>query len=73
MALEKTRVDHGDVWMIGDNPINDILGARDTVAAVTLQKMHKGVDLGRDKLAPDASFENFSELRKIIVKLGQSE
>lgn len=73
MALEKTRVDHGDVWMIGDNPINDILGARDTVAAVTLQKIHKGIDLGRGKFAPDASFEHFSELRKIVVKLGQSK
>jgi putative hydrolase of the HAD superfamily len=73
MALEKARVDHGDVWMIGDNPINDISGARDMVAAVTLQKIHKGIDLGLDKLAPDASFENFAELRKIISKLGHSE
>jgi len=71
IALQKAGVENGKIWMVGDNPINDILGAREKIGAVTFQKIHSGIALGRDKFAPDASFENFSELRKCIAKLGK--
>ena len=58
------------IWMIGDNPVNDIQGARENINAVTLQKMHAGVELGTDASAPDATFYEFAALRKLIAKLG---
>ena len=36
IALEKMRPKGDCVWMIGDNPINDIRGAREKINAVTL-------------------------------------
>lgn len=72
IALEKANVKSGDIWMIGDNPLNDILGSKETIGATTLQKIHPGVLLGKDKQAPDASFENFSDLRKLIANIQRS-
>ena len=34
------------IWMVGDNPLNDIQGAREAINAVTFQKLHKGIKLG---------------------------
>ena len=70
IALQKMRPKGDCIWMIGDNPVNDIRGARENINAVTLQKIHSGVDLGTDANAPDASFNEFTALRKLIVKLG---
>jgi HAD superfamily hydrolase (TIGR01549 family) len=69
IALEKMRPKGDCVWMIGDNPENDIRGAREQISAVTLQKLHAGVDLGVGENAPDASFGDFIELRQLIHKL----
>ena len=66
IALEKANVKDGTLWMIGDNPINDIQGAKETIGAITLQKIHSGITLGKNKQAPDASFEDFSDVRKHI-------
>ena len=70
IALEKMRPKGNCIWMIGDNPMSDIRGARENINAVTLQKMHSGVELGTQESSPDASFEEFSSLRKLIAKLG---
>ena len=70
IALEKMRPNGDCVWMIGDNPINDIRGAREKINAVTLQKTHDGVELGIGINRPDASFREFGELRRFITKLG---
>lgn len=70
IALEKMRPNGDCIWMIGDNPVNDIRGAREKINAVTLQKMHSGVELGVQENTPDASFEEFASLRKLIAKLG---
>ncbi|EXU75208.1 MULTISPECIES: HAD family hydrolase [Erwinia] len=70
IALEKMRPKGDCIWMIGDNPVNDILGAREKINAVTLQKVHAGVDMGTDMNTPDAAFNEFSELQKLIAKLG---
>ena len=57
--------------MIGDNPINDIRGAREKIKAITLQKIHQGVELGTGENAPDAMFGEFSQLRRFIASLGE--
>lgn len=69
IALDKMRPKGDCIWMIGDNPINDIRGAREKINAITLQKLHKGIELGKNENAPDASFNHFSELRKLIKRL----
>ena len=69
IALEKMQPKGECVWMIGDNPINDIRGAREQIKAITLQKIHQGVELGANECAPDASFGEFSQLRRLIASL----
>ena len=69
IALEKIQPDGDVVWMIGDNPITDILGARQQINAITIQKIHDGVEMGKDANIPDAWFRNFSDLRKFISKM----
>lgn len=72
IALEKMRPKGNCIWMIGDNPINDIRGGREKINAVTLQKIHAGVELGMGENAPDASFSAFGELRRLIARLGEA-
>jgi putative hydrolase of the HAD superfamily len=69
IALEKIRPKGSCIWMIGDNPTADIRGARDAIDAVTLQKVHEGVELGRGESAPDAAFASFEDLRTLIRRL----
>lgn len=73
IALEKMQPKGDCIWMIGDNPINDIRGSKEKINAVTLQKLHDGVDLGEGPNAPDASFKEFIELRQLIAKLGAAK
>jgi len=71
LALQKMQVKGDLIWMIGDNPVNDIRGARETINAVTIQKLHGGVELGDGLNAPDATFSEFSSLRKLISKFNE--
>lgn len=57
------------IWMIGDNPINDIVGAKESIGAITFQKIHKGVTLGKGVSQPDAAFNDFIDLRNLLRKL----
>ena len=70
IALDKMRPKGDCIWMIGDNPVNDIRGAREKINAVTLQKIHEGTPLGTHENAPDAAFHEFGELRKLIERIG---
>lgn len=70
IALEKMGARGDRVWMVGDNPVNDIRGARVEIGAVTLQKIHDGVQIGVGEDAPDASFSDFSDLNRLVHKLG---
>jgi len=70
IALEKMQPKGSCIWMIGDNPVNDIRGAREKINAVTLQKVHQGTPLGISENAPDASFSDFCDLRRLIARLG---
>lgn len=66
LAVEKMRPRGDCIWMIGDNPHNDILGARREIGAVTLQKMHAGVIAGKGDEQPDGSFSDFSQLSDLL-------
>lgn len=70
IALEKMRPKGDCIWMIGDNPINDIKGAREKINSVTLQKIHDGVVVGAGSYEADAVFNDFHELRNLIKKIG---
>lgn len=69
IALEKMQPKGNCIWMIGDNPVNDIRGAREKINAITLQKIHEGVTIGTTENTPDAAFHEFSELRHLISTL----
>jgi putative hydrolase of the HAD superfamily len=69
IALDKMRPKGKCIWMIGDNPVNDIKGAREKISAVTLQKVHPGTDVGTGDCEPDAVFQEFKQLRTLIAKL----
>ncbi len=69
IALEKMQPKGDCIWMIGDNPVNDIRGAREKINAVTLQKYHDGTGIGVDLNQPDAAFQEFSQLRSLIARL----
>jgi HAD superfamily hydrolase (TIGR01549 family) len=69
IALEKMNPKGNNIWMIGDNPVNDIRGGREQIHAVTLQKIHSGIKIGTGDEAPDAAFTEFGQLRNFIEKL----
>ena len=69
LAIEKSKPKGNNIWMIGDNPINDIEGAKKAINAITLQKKHKGVLLGKGKYKPDLIFDRFLDLRKLLKSL----
>jgi len=70
IALEKIRPTGDTIWMVGDNPVNDIRGGREKINAITLQKIHAGTPVGLGENAPHAAFNEFGELRKLIASLG---
>jgi HAD superfamily hydrolase (TIGR01549 family) len=72
-AVEKMKAHGKNIWMIGDNPINDILGAKKCINATTLQKIHPGTPVGVGECEPHASFENYSELRSLIKGIIDNE
>jgi putative hydrolase of the HAD superfamily len=72
IALEKIQPKGDCIWIIGDNPVNDIRGGKEKINAVTLQKIHDGVELGVGPNSPDAGFRHFMELRHLIVKLSKN-
>jgi putative hydrolase of the HAD superfamily len=55
--------------MIGDNPINDIRGSKESINAITFQKIHEGVELGLGQNSPDVSFSDFRNLRELLSNL----
>lgn len=69
IALEKMQPKGDCIWMIGDNPVNDIRGGKEKINAVTLQKIHEGVERGSGETLADAVFERFCELRYLVSQL----
>ena len=72
MAFKKLNIDSKFIWMIGDNPKSDIYGAKKSSDITALQKIHKGVNIGRGECAPDISFNHYSELINLISGLLKS-
>ena len=70
LVREKVQGADGVLWMIGDNSETDIRGAKDSLDAVTLQKVHPGVRKGRDATTPDAWFTSFLALRDFMRRKG---
>jgi putative hydrolase of the HAD superfamily len=71
IALNKMKPKGTNIWMIGDNPLNDIMGAKNSINANTIQKIHKGTDLGIDDASPDAYFTNYNELKVLLSSLNK--
>lgn len=69
LALEKMRPSGNRIWMIGDNPVNDIQGGREQMNAVTLQKVHPGVVQGEGDCLPDLAFKDYRDLRHLVLEL----
>lgn len=69
IAIEKMRPKGDCIWMIGDNPVNDIQGAREKINAVTLQKIHPGNPVGTGDCCPDVAFETFGQVRRLLERL----
>jgi len=72
LAIEKLQPKGNCVWMVGDNPSKDIQGARESIGAITFQKIHKGVSLGIGSATPDVSFKDFSSLRDLLIRLNEA-
>ena len=72
LAVEKMKPQGSCIWMVGDNPLNDIQGARESIDAVTFQKLHKGIVLGKGPSQPDVSFKDFIELRELLIRLKEA-
>lgn len=71
VALNKLNYQGNNIWMIGDNPVRDIYGARTAIQATTLQKTHEGVIIGKDDHRPDAVFSDFQEIRTLLTTIGK--
>ncbi|MEM6450147.1 MAG: HAD family hydrolase [Cyanobacteria bacterium P01_D01_bin.105] len=69
LVLEKLGiVSYDQLWMIGDNPATDVIGGRH-IGAITFQKLHSGVEVGKKDEAPDFTFEHFEDLQRCIKRL----
>lgn len=68
LAKEKLSLAGNTIWMVGDNPLTDVVGGK-AAGITTIQKLHGGLTLGTGEAAPDASFHAFSELRAFVKNL----
>ena len=66
VALEKLQIEPENIWMIGDNPKSDMVGAGE-MGMIKIQKFHDGIDIINSGMAkPDLVFSNYSELISLI-------
>jgi putative hydrolase of the HAD superfamily len=72
IAVEKMQPKGDRIWMIGDSAHADIKGAKDAINAVTLQKLHAGVEQGQGAGAADAVFDDFDSLRNLLRRIGKA-
>ena len=71
MALAKISPRGKRIWMVGDDPEADVRGAKQAIGALTWQKLHGDARAGQGPLAPDAGFEEFSELKDFVAGLSE--
>lgn len=63
-AADKVDI-YDDIWMIGDDHEKDIIGARESLNAITFQRVNQQLDLSANNL-PDFSFTSFVQLQESI-------
>ena len=68
-GLHKIKPQGSNFWMIGDSLIKDLEGAKNSINAISIQKIHQNSTNENKSITPDASFNHFSELRKLINQL----
>jgi len=67
VALEKLKLNVEDIWMIGDNPYSDMIGAG-KMGMVKIQKVHNGVEVIKTGLAkPHFIFRNYDDLSPFFI------
>ena len=67
VALEKLQLEPKNIWMIGDNPRTDMVGAGE-MGMIKIQKFHDGVEVIKTGIAkPDLVFSNYRELISLIA------
>lgn len=54
-----------NIWMVGDNPHTDIIGAK-RIGATTFQKVNNLEKIGTGKYMPDFAFNNFNDFYRNI-------
>jgi len=70
IAVKKMRPKGNCIWMIGDNPINDIKGSRESIDSITLLRTDYCVMTGCESTyIADAIFNDFHELRHLINRI----
>ena len=72
IALEKMRPKGNTIWMIGDNPVNDIRGAARRSMQL-LCRRSTPAPLWRRRKRPGSVFQQFSALRRLVAQLGQKQ
>ena len=66
VALEKLNIDSSDIWMIGDDPMTDMVGAGE-MGMIKVQKIHDEIKVKADGIGkPDLIFNNYGELISLI-------
>jgi len=66
ITVNKLNVDPKNIWMVGDNPTTDMVGAN-YFGMVKMQKVHDGVVVHRQgDGVPDVTFHDFGELTKLF-------
>jgi putative hydrolase of the HAD superfamily len=69
LAIRKINIDKPRIWMIGDNLEKDIIGAKLSVNAITLQKKHTGVEIEKDAKYTDLIFDNFLDIHYLLKSI----
>lgn len=68
MAMKKISLSTEQVWMIGDNFVADMAGAKKAIGATTLGLRNEIGSFSTDPLV-DAAFDSFMELSDVITNL----
>ncbi len=68
LVIDKLGVSPAEVWMIGDDSVKDIQGARG-FGITALQMRRPEVSIGAGEAAPEATFDNFGDLRRLLREL----
>ena len=66
VALDKLNIDSRDIWMIGDDPLTDLVGAGE-MGMIKVQKTHDDIQVKDSGIGkPDLIFNNYGELISLI-------